>query len=58
MDITLPYFRDLLSDKPIVGVDAIGSLADWSEQAEGTIGKGKKAAGNTTWEGEVDLLTF
>ncbi|KAJ7844214.1 hypothetical protein B0H14DRAFT_2585282 [Mycena olivaceomarginata] len=31
VDITLPFFRDLLSDKPVQGADTIHGLAGWSE---------------------------
>jgi hypothetical protein len=58
VDITMPFFRDVLSDKPIPGANEIGSLADWSERATGSTGKGKKAAGDLTWEGEVETLVF
>ncbi|KAJ6522803.1 hypothetical protein DFH09DRAFT_1330392 [Mycena vulgaris] len=58
VDITLPFFRDLLADKPIPGANVIQSLADWSEKASGSDDKGKKAAGNTTWQGEVAMLKF
>ncbi|KAF8174801.1 hypothetical protein K438DRAFT_1771383 [Mycena galopus ATCC 62051] len=58
VDITLPFFRDLLSDKPIAGASVVGSLANWAEQVESTARRGKNSAGNTTWEGEVDSLTF
>ncbi|KAJ7768772.1 hypothetical protein B0H14DRAFT_2632850 [Mycena olivaceomarginata] len=34
VDITLPFFRDLLSNKPIAGASLVGSLANWAEQAE------------------------
>ncbi|KAF8176825.1 ribonuclease H-like domain-containing protein [Mycena galopus ATCC 62051] len=34
VDITLPFFRDLLSDKPISGASVVGSLANWSEQRD------------------------
>jgi len=58
VDITLPFFRDLLADKPIPGANAIGSLSNWSEQAAGTADKDKKTVGNTTWDGEAATLTF
>ncbi|KAJ7881506.1 pheromone A receptor-domain-containing protein [Mycena olivaceomarginata] len=39
---------------PLAKTDAneIGSLADWSERATGSTGKGKEAAGDLTWGGE------
>ncbi|KAJ6628147.1 hypothetical protein B0H10DRAFT_2184924 [Mycena sp. CBHHK59/15] len=58
VDITAPFFRDLLADKPSSSANAIGSLADWSERVLGSTEKGKKTARNTMWEGEVDALEF
>ncbi|KAJ7081063.1 hypothetical protein C8R44DRAFT_754121 [Mycena epipterygia] len=52
VDITTPFFRDLLADKPIPGANAIGGLADWSERALESTNNKKKASGNTTWAGE------
>jgi hypothetical protein len=37
----LPFFRDLLSNKPVQGADAIHGLAGWSEGSTGRVGKGK-----------------
>ncbi|KAJ6543470.1 hypothetical protein B0H10DRAFT_1970404 [Mycena sp. CBHHK59/15] len=58
VDIRLPFFHDVLSDKPIPGANEIRSLADWSERATGSTEAGKKAAGDLTWEGEVETLVF
>ncbi|KAJ7927402.1 hypothetical protein B0H13DRAFT_1861399 [Mycena leptocephala] len=61
VDITTPFFRDILSDRPIPGADAIGSIGDWSERAErseGDAAGGKKTTGDLTWSGEVDTLIF
>jgi hypothetical protein len=58
VDITLPFFKDLLSDKPVAGANAIGSLATWSERVAASTDKGKKSGRSTTWEGEVDTLEF
>ncbi|KAJ6557854.1 hypothetical protein B0H19DRAFT_1261441 [Mycena capillaripes] len=53
VDITLPFFRDLLLDKPIPSAHEIGSLGDWQETAAGGAKSGKKAAGSLMWQGEV-----
>ncbi|KAJ6528165.1 hypothetical protein B0H19DRAFT_1274963 [Mycena capillaripes] len=58
VDITAPFFRDLLADKPIAGADVVGILANSAERAAGGMDNGKKRSGNTTWEGEVDTLKF
>ncbi|KAJ7789013.1 hypothetical protein B0H14DRAFT_2627683 [Mycena olivaceomarginata] len=43
VDITLPFFRDLLSDKPIDGADAIRSIGEGSKNG----GKAKNKASST-----------
>ncbi|KAJ6521277.1 hypothetical protein DFH09DRAFT_1097877 [Mycena vulgaris] len=53
VDIRLPFFRDLLADKPIEGADAIQSLADWSEDVVGGVRGHRKAAGKKAWDGEA-----
>ncbi|KAK6987730.1 DUF659 family protein [Favolaschia claudopus] len=58
VDISLPYFRDLLSDKPITGADTVGSLWNWAERDAGDGEKRGRAARNTTWEGELNTLSF
>ncbi|KAJ6465143.1 hypothetical protein DFH09DRAFT_1112751 [Mycena vulgaris] len=58
IDIWLPFFRDLLADKPIEGADAIRSLADWSEDVVGGVQGHRKAAGKKIWDGEVEKLVF
>ncbi|KAJ6507624.1 hypothetical protein DFH09DRAFT_1101012 [Mycena vulgaris] len=58
VDIRLPFFRDLLADKPIEGADAIRSLADWSEDIVGGVQGHRKAAGKKVWDGEVEKLVF
>ncbi|KAF8210940.1 hypothetical protein K438DRAFT_2046937 [Mycena galopus ATCC 62051] len=55
VDITLPFFKDLLSDTPVEGTDAVRSLADWSEGSMND-GKGKKRAGSNIWDGEAAKL--
>ncbi|KAJ6556757.1 hypothetical protein DFH09DRAFT_1084461 [Mycena vulgaris] len=58
VDIWLPFFRDLLADKPIEGADAIRSLANWSEDVVGGVQGDRKAAGKKIWDGEVEKLVF
>ncbi|KAJ7508054.1 hypothetical protein B0H11DRAFT_1902365 [Mycena galericulata] len=58
VDITLPFFRDLLADKPVDGADAIRSLSEWSAGGAVDGEKGKKTAGKTAWDGEADKLEF
>jgi hypothetical protein len=58
VDIRLPFFRDLLSDKPLEGADAIRSLGEWSGVRGLDIGTGGKAAGATVWDAEAELITF
>ncbi|KAJ6529416.1 hypothetical protein DFH09DRAFT_1093993 [Mycena vulgaris] len=58
VDIRLPFFRDLLADKPIEGADAIRSLADWSEDVVGGVQGHRKATGKKIWDGEVEKLVF
>jgi hypothetical protein len=54
IDITAPFFRDLLADSPVQGADAIWSLADWPEGSAGSSGSAKTATGNTSWDGEAE----
>ncbi|KAJ6570482.1 hypothetical protein DFH09DRAFT_1080048 [Mycena vulgaris] len=58
VDIWLPFFRDLLADKPIEGADAIRSLADWSEDVLGGVQGHRKAARKKVWDGEVEKPVF
>ncbi|KAJ7837958.1 hypothetical protein B0H14DRAFT_2588871 [Mycena olivaceomarginata] len=51
IDVTLAFFRDLLSEKPVQGADAIHGLAGWSEGSAGEVGKGKKRANTTLGRG-------
>ncbi|KAJ7883637.1 hypothetical protein B0H14DRAFT_3857252 [Mycena olivaceomarginata] len=54
VDITLPFFRDLLSDKPIDGADAIRSIGEGSKSG----GKAKNKASSTVWDGEAEKIAF
>jgi phage baseplate assembly protein gpV len=58
VDITAPFFRDLLADSPVQGADAIRSLADWSGGSAGSGGSAKTAAGSTSWDGEAEKMAF
>ncbi|KAJ7450717.1 hypothetical protein B0H11DRAFT_1928121 [Mycena galericulata] len=61
VEITLPFFRDLLADNPVDSADAIRSLSEWSAgvAVDGEKGeKGGKTAGKTAWDGEADKLEF
>ncbi|KAJ7795907.1 hypothetical protein B0H14DRAFT_3158308 [Mycena olivaceomarginata] len=58
VDITLPFSRDLLSDKPVQGADAIHGLAGWSEGSAGGVGKGKKQANTAVWNKEAKKIVF
>ncbi|KAF8175066.1 hypothetical protein K438DRAFT_1939776 [Mycena galopus ATCC 62051] len=42
VDITVPFFKDLLANSPVEGADAIRNLADWSGGGVGSSGNAKK----------------
>ncbi|KAJ7272324.1 hypothetical protein C8J57DRAFT_1467796 [Mycena rebaudengoi] len=52
VDITMPFFRDVLSDKPVAGANEIGSISDWSGRAAAGAEDSRRAAGDLTWTGE------
>ncbi|KAJ7023185.1 ribonuclease H-like domain-containing protein [Mycena alexandri] len=58
VDLTIPFFRDLLSDEPVVGADKIGSLSDWAARSKKTRGTASRAAPTMTFDGEVEELVF
>ncbi|KAJ6630235.1 hypothetical protein B0H10DRAFT_1939024 [Mycena sp. CBHHK59/15] len=58
VDITLPFFRDLLADKPIEGANANWSLADWSKGGEVNRERGKNALHHMVWDGEAEKVVF
>ncbi|KAJ7847041.1 ribonuclease H-like domain-containing protein [Mycena leptocephala] len=58
VDIRLPFFRDLLSDKPVPGADVIRSLAEWSGESSVDDQKAKNVLGNKFWDGEAEKLRF
>ncbi|KAJ7083903.1 hypothetical protein C8R44DRAFT_753311 [Mycena epipterygia] len=57
VDITLPFFRHLLSDEPVPGAEAIRSLPDWSESGFGTEGA-REPSGMAVWDGAADKMVF
>ncbi|KAJ7307791.1 ribonuclease H-like domain-containing protein [Mycena albidolilacea] len=54
VDITLPFFGDLLSDKPIDGADAIRSIGEGRKSGR----KAKNKASSTVWDGEAEKIAF
>lgn len=58
VDTRLAFFRDLLSDKPVQGADAIRSLADWSDDTAVDSQSGRKAVAKRTWDGEAEKVVF
>ncbi|KAJ7441275.1 hypothetical protein B0H11DRAFT_1933023 [Mycena galericulata] len=61
VEITLPFFRDLLADKPVDSADAIRSLSEWSAGVAVGGEKGKKGGkngGKMAWDGEADKFEF
>ncbi|KAJ7493042.1 hypothetical protein B0H11DRAFT_1911478 [Mycena galericulata] len=61
VEITLPFFRDWLADKPVDSADAIRSLSEWSAEVtvDGEKGKkGGKAPSKTASDGEANKLEF
>ncbi|KAJ6472521.1 hypothetical protein C8R45DRAFT_936415 [Mycena sanguinolenta] len=58
VDIRLPFFRDLLADKPVPGANEIRSLAEWSGDGSVEIQKAKSSAGKKFWDGEAEKLKF
>ncbi|KAJ7719512.1 ribonuclease H-like domain-containing protein [Mycena metata] len=58
VSITLPYFRDLLADVPVVGANAICSLADWSGEVSAGSSRQGRAAGKKAWDGEAEKMGF
>ncbi|KAJ7315396.1 hypothetical protein DFH08DRAFT_820651 [Mycena albidolilacea] len=57
VDICLPIFRDLLSDKPLEGADTIHSLGEWPGDHGLDIGTAGKAAGIVTLVTGFDSAT-
>lgn len=51
VEITLPFFRDLLADNPVDSSDAIRSLSEWSAGVAVDGEKGKKGEKNCGEDG-------
>ncbi|KAJ7769822.1 ribonuclease H-like domain-containing protein [Mycena metata] len=58
VSITLPFFRDLLADVPVVGANEIRSLADWAGEVSLGVSRQGRAAGKKTWNGEAEKIAF
>ncbi|KAJ7762061.1 hypothetical protein DFH07DRAFT_771342 [Mycena maculata] len=54
----LPFFRDLLTDKPVEGANSIRSLAGWADVVVVGPQGGRKVAGKKIWDGEAEKLVF
>ncbi|KAJ6540174.1 hypothetical protein DFH09DRAFT_1396360 [Mycena vulgaris] len=57
VDITIPFFRDCLSDEPVPGADEIRSLSTWVGTSGMTASRAKPAA-RLKFGGEVGELDF
>ncbi|KAJ6603173.1 hypothetical protein B0H10DRAFT_2440555 [Mycena sp. CBHHK59/15] len=57
VDITIPFFRDCLSDEPVPGADEIRSLSTWVGTSGKTASRAKPAA-RLKFGGEVEELDF
>ncbi|KAJ7673239.1 ribonuclease H-like domain-containing protein [Mycena polygramma] len=55
IDITLPFFRDLLADTPVAGAETIRSLSDWSAKATDN---GGKTSRRVIWDNEAAKMSF
>ncbi|KAJ7244451.1 hypothetical protein C8J57DRAFT_1363851 [Mycena rebaudengoi] len=58
VDITLPFFRDLLTDKPVDGANKVTSLSNWSGTAIDSGGNGTRRGGEISWDGEAEKMVF
>ncbi|KAJ6599657.1 hypothetical protein B0H10DRAFT_2231148 [Mycena sp. CBHHK59/15] len=58
VDIRLPFFRDLLAEKPIPGADTIRSLAEWSVDGSVEGQKSTTVAGKKIWDGAAQKIKF
>ncbi|KAJ7272345.1 hypothetical protein C8J57DRAFT_1467809 [Mycena rebaudengoi] len=54
--ITLPFFRDLLTDKPVDGANKVMSLSNWSGTAINSGGNGTQSGGKISWDGEAEKM--
>ncbi|KAJ7613363.1 hypothetical protein DFH06DRAFT_1370699 [Mycena polygramma] len=58
VDITIPFFRDLLSDTPLTGADQVRSLSSWTEKSGNASAGMSRPAGATKFSGEISELVF
>ncbi|KAJ7215248.1 hypothetical protein C8J57DRAFT_1255530 [Mycena rebaudengoi] len=58
VDITLPFFRDLVTDKPVDGANKVSSLSNWSGTAIDSGGNGTRSGGKISWDGEAEKWYF
>ncbi|KAJ7208409.1 hypothetical protein C8J57DRAFT_1734064 [Mycena rebaudengoi] len=58
VDITLPFFRDLLTDKPVDGANKVTSLSIWSGTAIDSGGNGTRSGGKISWDEEAEKMVF
>ncbi|KAJ7256435.1 hypothetical protein C8J57DRAFT_1473059 [Mycena rebaudengoi] len=56
VDIRLPFFKDLLSDKPVEGADSIRSLGDWTGIGVVDAPNGRKAATKKVWDAAAEKI--
>ncbi|KAJ7279167.1 hypothetical protein C8J57DRAFT_1502985 [Mycena rebaudengoi] len=56
VDVTLPFFRDLLTDKPVDGANKVTSLSNWSGPAIDSGGNGTRSGGKISWDGEAEKM--
>jgi hypothetical protein len=58
VDLSIPFFRDLLNDTPVDGADEIRSLSSWAETSDKVPGSMSKVASVLTFGGDVGELVF
>jgi hypothetical protein len=58
VDIRLPFFKDLLSEKPVEGADSIRSLGDWTGIGVVDAPNGRKAATKKVWDAAAEKIVF
>ncbi|KAJ6608146.1 hypothetical protein B0H10DRAFT_2227168 [Mycena sp. CBHHK59/15] len=58
VDITLPFFRDLLLDTPAQGANTLRGLPEWSGTGETNTEAAREAPGKAVWDGEAENMVF
>ncbi|KAJ6461131.1 hypothetical protein C8R47DRAFT_1241882 [Mycena vitilis] len=58
VDTRLPFFRDLLADKPVDGANAVRGIAEWSEVVVRDVRSGGSTGARKFWDGEAEKLVF